>query len=161
MVSAIPGGEEKCSYVGAEKTMTATDVTGFDAIFSTGFFAAFSRFEGARLSKLHINTGEEAKNPVEIRKILVSVKFLSAILGPEMGAPILWTPGKMRSFCRKTHVHKIPRFRGGGKCRFYFYGREDFSEEGPKMPIQRVFQSGCTPNREQKISPKFSCIKFF
>ena len=21
---------------------------------------------------------------------------------------------KMRSFCRKTHVHKIPRFRGGG-----------------------------------------------
>ena len=28
----------------AEKTMTATDVTGFDAIFSTGFFAIFSRF---------------------------------------------------------------------------------------------------------------------
>ena len=27
----------------AEKTMTATDVTGFDAIFSTGFFATFSR----------------------------------------------------------------------------------------------------------------------
>ena len=30
--------------IGAEKTMTATDVTGFDAIFSTGFFATFSRF---------------------------------------------------------------------------------------------------------------------
>ena len=45
----------------------------------------------------------------------MSVKFLAAILGPEMGASILWTPGKMRSFCRKkTHVHKIPRFRGGG-----------------------------------------------
>ena len=44
----------------------------------------------------------------------MSVKFLSAIRGPEMGASILWTPGKMRSFCRKTHVHKIPRFRGGG-----------------------------------------------
>ena len=28
----------------AEKTMTATDVTGFDGIFSTGFFATFSRF---------------------------------------------------------------------------------------------------------------------
>ena len=26
----------------AEKTMTATDVTGFDAIFSTGFFATFN-----------------------------------------------------------------------------------------------------------------------
>ena len=28
--------------LGAGKTMTATDVTGFDAIFSTGFFATFS-----------------------------------------------------------------------------------------------------------------------
>ena len=66
----------------------------------------------------------------------MSIKFVSAILGPEMAAPILRTPGKMRSFCRKTCVHKIPRFRGGviwvwgggGKCRFYFYGRADFSE---------------------------------
>ena len=49
-----------------------------------------------------------------IRKILVSVKFVSAILGPEMAAPILWTPGKMRSFCRKNHVRKIPLFLGGG-----------------------------------------------
>ena len=71
-----------------------------------------------------------------IRENLVSVKCLSAILGPEMGAPILWTPGKMRPFCRKSHVHRIPRLRGGGilgfggggECRFYFYGREDFSE---------------------------------
>ena len=29
---------------GRKKTMTATDVTGFDAIFSTGFFATFSTF---------------------------------------------------------------------------------------------------------------------
>ena len=50
----------------------------------------------------------------KLRKILVSVKFLSAILGLEMGASILWTPGKMRSFCSKNHVLKIPRFRGGG-----------------------------------------------
>ena len=28
----------------------------------------------------------------------MSVKLLSAILGPEMAAPILWVPGKMRSF---------------------------------------------------------------
>ena len=48
------------------------------------------------------------------RKIPVSAKFVSAILGPEMGAPILWTPGKMRSFCRKNHVRKIPLFWGGG-----------------------------------------------
>ena len=32
--------------------------------------------------------------PKEVRKILVSVKFVSAILGPETAAPILWTPGK-------------------------------------------------------------------
>ena len=51
---------------------------------------------------------------LSIRKILVSAKFVSANLGPEMAAPILWTPGEMRSFCRKTCVHKIPRFRGGG-----------------------------------------------
>ena len=34
----------KMVFIRAEKTMTATDVTGFDAIFSTGFFATFSRF---------------------------------------------------------------------------------------------------------------------
>ena len=74
---------------------------------------------------------------VLLRKILVSVKFLSAILGPEMGASILWTPGKMRSFCRKNlHVHKIPRFTGGyfgvflgggGSADFIFMGA-DFSD---------------------------------
>ena len=56
------------------------------------------------------------------RKILVSVKCLSVILGPEMGAPILWTPGKMRSFCRKTYVHKIPRFFWGGGWVFWVFG---------------------------------------
>ena len=61
-----------------------------------------------------------------VRKILVSVKFVSAILGPEMGAPILWTPGKMRSFCRKNHVHKIPRFRGGGYFGFFGGGKSRF-----------------------------------
>ena len=76
------------------------------------------------------------KMPV-FRKILVSVKFLSAILGPETGAPILWTPGKCALSAGKTHVHTIPRFGGGGyfgfwggggECRFYFYGLADFSE---------------------------------
>ena len=32
------------------------------------------------------------------RKILVSAKFVSAILGPEMGASILWTPGNKTFF---------------------------------------------------------------
>ena len=60
----------------------------------------------------------------------VSVKFVSAILGPEMAAPILWTPGKMRSFCRKNHVRKIPPFRGGffggGSAGFIFMGARIF-----------------------------------
>ena len=67
-----------------------------------------------------------------LRKILVSVKFLSAILGPEMAAPILWTPGKMRSFCRKTNVHKIPRFRGGGYFGFWG-GSADFIFMGARI----------------------------
>ena len=46
----------------AEKTVTATDVTGFDAIFSTGFFATFSRFCGARLAKLHKKKWKKAKS---------------------------------------------------------------------------------------------------
>ena len=61
----------------------------------------------------------------------MSVKFVSAILGPEMGAPILWTPGKMRSFCRKNHVRKIPLFWGGfcwggGSADFIFMGARIF-----------------------------------
>ena len=76
----------------------------------------------------------------EFRKILVSVKFVSAILGPEMAAPILWTHGKMPFFCRKTSMSiKILVLGGGGsiwvfgggECRFYFYGREDFSDRWP------------------------------
>ena len=62
----------------------------------------------------------------------MSVQFLSAILGSEMGASILWTPGKMRS-AGKTHVHKIPRFRGGyfgsflgGSADFIFMGARIF-----------------------------------
>ena len=73
---------------------------------------------------------------LKLRKILVSVKFVSAILGPEMAAPILWTPGKNAFFLQDNrHDHKIPRLGGGfgfffgGECRFYFYGHGDFSEK--------------------------------
>ena len=52
----------------------------------------------------------------------MSIKFLSAILGPEMAAPISWTPGKCVLSAEKTHVHKIPRFRGGGILGFFLGG---------------------------------------
>ena len=66
----------------------------------------------------------------------MSVKFLSAIPGPEMAAPILWTPGKCVRSAGKTMSIKFlvlgggyfGFFGGGGKCLFYFCGREDFSE---------------------------------
>ena len=57
------------------------------------------------------------------QKILVSVKFWSAILGPEMAAPILWTPGTNAFFLQENlHVHKIPRFGGGGGFGFWVLG---------------------------------------
>ena len=48
-----------------------------------------------------------------VRKVLVSVKFLSAILGPVMGASILWTPEKNAFFLQEKTMSKNPRFRGG------------------------------------------------
>ena len=79
----------------------------------------------------------------KIREILVSVKFLSAILGLEMAAPILWTPGKNAFFLQEDlHVHKISRFGGvgvvgggGGVPMFFFYGRGGFSDknQSPKV----------------------------
>ena len=68
----------------------------------------------------------------------MSVKFLSAILGPDMGASILWTPGKDAFFLQEKPMSIKLRvlggggvfwvLGGGGECRFYFYGRADFSE---------------------------------
>ena len=65
----------------------------------------------------------------------MSIKFLSAILGPEMAAPILWTPGKKKASVLQEKPMSIKflvlggGWGGGGKCQFYFYGREDFSDE--------------------------------
>ena len=55
-------------------------------------------------SDLSLQTGYRKEFPAIHQKKprVVSVKSLSAILGPEMGASILWAPGKMRSFCRKN-----------------------------------------------------------
>ena len=72
-----------------------------------------------------------------VRKILGSVKFLFAILGPEMAAPVLWAPGKNASvLLGKNHVHRIPRFRGGvfwvwggGSADFIFMGARIFLTE--------------------------------
>ena len=62
--------------------------------------------------------------PLLFRKILVSVKFVSANLGPEMAAPILWAPGKMRSFSRKTGIWGL----GGGEVPILFLWARGFSD---------------------------------
>ena len=68
--------------------------------------------------------GMVENGPPQIRKILVSVKFLSAILGPEMAAPILWAPKISVVSAGNLHVHKFPHFRGGGGILVFFWGGE-------------------------------------
>ena len=62
----------------------------------------------------------------------MSVKFLSAILGPEMGASILWMPGKMRSFCRNKPMSIKFLILGGGGY-FGFWGGADFIFMGARI----------------------------
>ena len=92
---------------------------------SSTFIRTMSKFCSACVSMLVFQLS---------RKILVSVNFLSAILGPEMAAPILWAPGKMRSFLQEKTMSiqflllggGISGLGGGGECRFYFYWARGF-----------------------------------
>ena len=74
-----------------------------------------------------------ADTPLSFQKILlVSVKFVSAVFWRRKWLRQFYGRlEKMRSFCRKTHVHKIPRFRGGvlgggGSADFTFMGARIF-----------------------------------
>ena len=72
----------------------------------------------------------------------MSVKFSARHSGAGNGCANFmgaWKKGFLSA--GKSHVHKIPRFGGGGgilgffwggggECQFYFYGREDFSDSG-------------------------------
>ena len=84
---------------------------------------------------------------MQIRKILVSVQFLSAILGPEMGASILWTPGKNAFFLQEKPMSikflvfaggGIWGFGGGGGVPILFLWARGFSEQNTEA-ITRVF----------------------
>ena len=59
---------------------------------------------------------------------------LSAILGRN-GCVNFMDAWKMHSFCRKNHVHKIPRFRGGGGYLVFFWwgGGADFIFMGARI----------------------------
>ena len=80
---------------------------------------------------------QSQKNP-RVRKI-----FLSAILGPEMAAPILWVPRISVFFLQENlHVHKIPCFRGGVFWVWFGGGSADFIFMGAG-----IFMTVCPPNR--------------
>ena len=64
-----------------------------------------------------------------IRKSLVSVKCLPAILGPEMAAPILWAPGSFALLLQETSMPikflvlgGIFFVEGGGGADCFFMG---------------------------------------
>ena len=77
-----------------------------------------------------------SKRPSFRKILLVSVKLFVRNSGAGNGcANFMGTWKKCVVSAGKTRVHKIPPFRGGGvlgrgggECRFYFYGREDFSD---------------------------------
>ena len=66
----------------------------------------------------------------------------------------------------KTHVDKIPPFRGGGgyfglwgggECRLYFYGREDFSDFNifnHPHPLKSLGKKGKTLEKARNSSPQ-------
>ena len=68
----------------------------------------------------------------------MSVKFVSAILGPEMGAPILWTPGENAFFLQEKPMSikflvlggGYFGFGGGGSADFIFMGARIFRNDG-------------------------------
>ena len=74
------------------------------------------------------------------RKILVSVTFLSAILGQEMGASTLWTPGKCALSARKKPMSIKFLVLGGGIGFWGGGGSADFIFMGA-----RIFLKDCTP----------------
>ena len=110
----------------------------------------------------------DQKNP-----FFVSVKFVvSAILGPEMAAPIVWTPGKNAFFLQENpFFHKIPRFRGGfwgfwggGSADFIFMGARIFLIlTHPPTPYyssrpQAICICQCDRCRAMERSAKCCCV---
>ena len=62
------------------------------------YFQGSSHFKGQFEGQFQ---GHFQRGAQPFRKILVSVKSLSAILGPEMGASILWMPGENAFFLQE------------------------------------------------------------
>ena len=85
-----------------------------------------------------------------IRKILVSVKFSVRNSGAGNGCANFMGAWKNAFFLQEKAMSIkflvlggggiLGFFLGGGKCRFYFYGREDFSQvNGPNLFTELPF----------------------
>ena len=84
----------------------------------------------------------QANTRTGIRKILASEKFLSAILGPEMAAPILWAPRSSAFFLQENSMSIKFLGLGGGGIFFFFYGRGDFSDGNVFLENARLSGTG-------------------
>ena len=102
------------------------------------------------------------------RKILVSVKFLSAILGPEMAAPILWAPGKNALFLQEKPMsikflllggRGVFWFWGGGNADFIFMGARTFLIICPCI-LGAFFQELGFPARQRLRLPDFAVTRW-
>ena len=92
-------------------------------------------FKDKRYTKMHI---QNPKYRQKIRKILVSVKFLSAILGPEMAAPIFWAPGKI-AFLLQEKAMSIKFLLLGGGILGVGGGSADFIFMGARIFLKHLF----------------------
>ena len=68
-----------------------------------------SQENGVRTRRAAIANHSAILNSLRVVNLL-RVVFLVRRGPLGMAAPILWTPGKMRPFCRKNHVHKNSSF---------------------------------------------------
>ena len=103
--------------------------SGFDTEFRIGFVSSIAGLIAATLFAATVSI------PNNFRKILVSVKCLSAMLGPGNGCANFMDAWKMRSFCRKNPCPKtIPRFGfflgggGGGEVPILFLWARRFAD---------------------------------
>ena len=95
----------------------------FLGLFLMGYFSVdFQRGKMTNKGEFGETVHWGRKAP-HFRKSLMSVIFLPAILGPQMAAPILWTPGIFWFFLLRTpHAHKFLVFFGGGGFGFFGQG---------------------------------------
>ena len=107
-------------------------------------------FRHASVSKTHRHAVYQClkRSLWHFGKIPVSTKFVSAILGPEMAAPILWTPGKNAFFLQEKPMSIKYLVLGGGGILVFFLGgggSANFSFMGARIFLRHFKEEKPTP----------------